>query len=137
MSLVLTRGSVPAGSVPNNAHLFPIRIVAASGTEGVPSEIFVYHRPPLSAPDDSSADIFEAVASASQVEELGLEPVEADEENEVESVPFYRSDTCLFYCRTPAEAQDLWERIKEDAEDLVENIRAAAGLSVGEEHEIP
>jgi hypothetical protein len=131
MSLVLTRQSVsaPVGT----QHTWPLVITAVSTVDGLDSEIFVYH----AALDDdpvNDLDLFECVASLPQMDEIGLVPVL---EEGAYVVPYYRSDTLSFACRSAAEAEELWVKIKADAKDLYNNFQYFVDLSVEDTYTLP
>lgn len=133
MSIVLTLYSVlPEGFMTGTQHAWPLKVVAASTTEGLPAEIFVYHRgagDPLAAPGDPyPGDRCETIASVHQLQELPAGAPAAP--GEVSQTPFYRASTAFFYCRSLEEAAEVWTIIQEDARDLLENYLAAQQLGV-------
>ena len=124
MTVTLTRDALAEATMVNQ-HVWPLKVVAARVDPTFPSEIFVYH----SAVDSSEGDVFEAVASVQQLSELGLAPVVVDT---LTTVPYYRSATLLFYCRSQHEADELWEKVLDDVNDLIENFNAARNLKASE-----
>lgn len=122
--ITLTRQAVVTYESPNR-HTWPLKVTAvASGTppEGVPAleaEIFVYHAGIEWAPLDG--DVFECVASAPQMTEL-------PKDEPAPGVPFYRSAELEFYCRSPEEAETLWEDIQHDVIRLVQNWKSLYNL---------
>lgn len=114
--------------VVNGQHTWPIQISAVSTTVGLPSEIFVYH---ASMGDDPIiGDVFEAVASVHQLSEIQLVPI--PDNGSGGSIPFYRSATLTFNCRTPEEADRIWTVVQADALDLLNNVKALAELTTEE-----
>lgn len=122
MSLTLTRSTVASEEPVPGQHTWPLEVTAVSTTEDFPSEIFVYH----AAMDDDPlvGDVFECVASLNQLGEIGLTPVNTEDE----TIPYYRSDTLTFSCRSAQEAEDLWIKIQADALDLLNNFKAINNL---------
>ena len=120
MSLQLVRSALAVTEPVPGQHTWPLQVVATSTTTGLPSEIFVYH----AALDDDpiQGDIFECVASIHQLDEIGLTPVE--DTGDGVSIPYYRSATLLFNCRSPEEAEDLWVKVQADALDLLNNVKS-------------
>jgi hypothetical protein len=113
-----------ASSLGSNQHVWPLELVIASDWEELPPEIFVYHAMDL---QDLSTARFEAVASVSQILELGLTPYVGDT-----TVPFFRKKELTFACRSPQEAEELWSNIHEDIQDLVSNMSLFQDLGEGE-----
>jgi len=136
MSISLTRSEVPAsGIIAGNRHSWPLQVVAVSTTEGLSSEIFVYHvgaSDGVAVPGDPyPGDRCEAIASVHQMQEL---PVGTPPAPGVSSrVPFYRADTAFFYCHSLEEADRVWGIIQSDTQDLLENFLAAGNLEETEE----
>lgn len=101
-------------------HVWPLKITANSLQEGMPSAVFVFH---ASLEDDPYAgDVFEAVASVQNISELPEGAGGLDSNGEV--CPYYRAPSLTFYARSPEEAEELWEAIVEDVDDLVRNWAA-------------
>ena len=136
MAITLTKATAAPELISGRQHVWPLQVVAVSDTTDLPSEIFVYH---ASMDDDqlNDMDIFECVASVEQLDELGTTPVEADPGNGVEAVPYYRSDTLLFGCRSATELEELWEKIKEDVVDLHLNFMYYQDLQTEETFTTP
>ncbi len=124
MSLSLVREALSIEEPVPGQHVWPLKVTATSTTDGLPSEIFVYH----SALDDDPlfGDLFECVASVHQLDEIGTEPVE--DNGDGTSIPYYRSDELQFNCRSAAEAEDLWIKVQADVLDLVNNFNARDSL---------
>ena len=123
MSLTLTRSAVAETEPVPGQHSWPLEVTAVSTTVNFPSEIFVYH---ASMGDDPLVgDLFECVASLNQLYEIGLTPVDTEEE----TIPYYRSDTLTFSCRSAQEAEDLWIKIQADSLDLLNNFKAINNLT--------
>lgn len=132
--ITLTKAEIPVEEVIANQHLWPIRISVVSTTTGVPNEVFVYHRNTMTD-ESGDSDIFECVASASQLQEFGLSPVMDDGNGN--AIPFYRSAVCEFHCRNAAEAHNLWLSIQADMADLSANVAASLAIVTAEEVVIP
>lgn len=120
MSLTLTRSGITLEESVPGQHTWVLSVVAES--EEIPSEIFVYH---WRGSDPIVGDIFECVASVHQLDEITLEPQDFGDGT---SIPYYRSDTLTFNCRSPQEMEDLWVQIQADALDLLNNFRARESL---------
>lgn len=129
MAITLTRETVIPVVVSGDQHVWPLQVTAVSDTEDLPSEIFVYHS---NMDDDqiNNLDIFECVASVEQLDEIDTAPIEADPDVDppVLAVPYYRSDTLMFGCRSAQEAAELWAKIQEDVADLHNNFLYYAQL---------
>jgi len=114
-----------SGQLPRQ-QAWPISIKA----EGIdmPSEIFVYHvAQSLSA---FTGDIFEAVASPSQLYELPAN--QAAPVSEAYQVPFYRRDICEFVARSASESLRIWEVVQEEVAILVRDFNASNTLGAVE-----
>jgi hypothetical protein len=109
-------------------HSWPLKIVAVSTVAGLSSKMFVYHA--AMGVDDFDGDVFECVASLSQMTELPPDHAAASSGEGDEVVPYYRTDTVNFICRCADEADELWEKIQGDVQDLLANHRAAQQLDV-------
>lgn len=122
----LTRFSTPAQDTLVQRHNWPIR-VDAERLIGVdtyePAKIFVMHQAP---PGGLFGDFFSCVASVQQMEDL---PEDAPEPG----VPFYRVASVTQLCRTPEAAVEFWEAVKSVAQELHDNLEAAAALEAVEE----
>ena len=136
MAITLTRATVAPVLITGRQHVWPLQVTAVSDTEGLPSEIFVYH---ANMDDDqiNDLDIFECVASVEQLDEIDTVPIEADPETGTLAVPYYRSDTLLFGCRSPQEAEELWEKVREDVSDLYYNFLSYSTLQTEDVVTIP
>lgn len=90
-----------------------LSLTCTSDTDFSPA-IFIYHS--TMGDDDYEGDIFEAVASIHQMQDIP----EGDPVYSVEDrvIPFYRKNTCEVLVSSPREAYDLWEDIKEDIQEL-------------------
>jgi hypothetical protein len=113
---------------PNPRHVWPLKVVAISTTPGLPSEIFVYCAN-LGSDPQYPGDIFECVASVSQLYDIGLAPVLV---NSSAQTPYYRKNVLEFDCRSAEEAEDLWIKVKQDVTDLYNNFIAANNLRLDE-----
>lgn len=114
--IVLTKQSIENKEI-EGQHVWPLTITAESEDVSLSSKIFVFH---ASMGDDMYVgDTFEAVASVQQMQELPEDAPGLDVNGE--AVPYYRVATFTFYARTPAEADQLWDAIIEDVDDLTRN----------------
>lgn len=120
MALTLTRNALDWEDSEAGQHVWPL-LVSAVSDDDLTSNIFVYHE----LPDDEVSSVFECVASLPQLSEIGLTPST--------NTPYFRQDSLRFDCRSPEEAQDLWERVEQDVRDLVWNYQWAEGLSLSEQ----
>lgn len=98
---------------------WPLRVTAVSETEGLDSNIFVYHAQSISNP--TPGDMCEAVASIVQMNEL---PVGAPSEIDGQPIPFYRKDTAEFHFHNSDALDDAIEIIKADTAALLRAFRA-------------
>lgn len=105
-------------------HVWPLRITATSSQAGLSSKIFVFHA--ALGDDPYEGDVFEAVASVQQMQDLPEDQAGSDTNGEL--VPYYRSDTLTFYARSPYEADNLWDDIIDDVDDLTRNWAALSNL---------
>lgn len=105
----------------NGQSSWPLRVTAISSDPRLSSAIFVYH---ASMKDDPyEGDIFEAVASVSQMLELPEEAGIAEDCNG-KKIPYYRLSKLEFFCHSAWEMEDLWQKIQGDTNDLVRNFYA-------------
>lgn len=111
-------------------HTWPLRVQAVSAEEGIPSEIFVWHRTASDVIDDAinpfAGDRCECIASVHQLSTLQAHDPEAPT-GEYQA-PFYRSDVALFHCLSLYQAAELKLKIIADTQDLLENFRALAAV---------
>ena len=124
MSIELTREEVTPGIV-GGRHVWPLKVTAASTTAGLSSEIFVYHAD--AGGDLLNGDIFECVASVSQMDDIGLT---ADFISDP-AVPYYRSTILEFNCRSEHELERLWDKILQDVQALHNNFKSWENVSSG------
>ena len=103
-----------------DGHTFWKLKVVATSSGDVSPKIFVYH---ASMNDDKyDGDVFEAVASVPQISEI---PEDAPMSNVGGSVlPYYRTDTLICSLPSPAEANQLWFDVKEDTQELYDQLTA-------------
>jgi len=130
MSISLTRSAVETFANDASVHTWPLRVTCVSTDPAVPNEIFVYHA--AQNDDPLVGDIFECVASVHQLQDIGLAPIYEDGL----TVPYYRSDSLEFHCRSATEAEELWVKIQADALDLLRNAQALAALAAIETVEL-
>ena len=102
---------------PDSLGSYPL-IVRASGFN-IPSEIFIYHA--INSENPYSGDLFEAIATPSQIEELPLNKPFFSDTNE--GVPFYRRNQLEVYFRSLDELNDFWEELKSQTNTLVKNYK--------------
>lgn len=126
MSLTLTRDSVkPVHFADGLQHSWPVRITAVSTISGLPSEIFVYHA--VGQDSATNEDLFECVASVQQITELPATAPQGDPTGKL--IPYYRKAVLEAHCRSADEADELWDKVKDDANDLVVNFRAFGNMT--------
>jgi hypothetical protein len=103
-------------------HVWPIKIVA-EGLNGAPSAVFVYAR---AKDGDKQGDVFQCMVSVPQLEEIStVGPVVIDTTTQT---PFYRTNIAQFVTRSPEEADEVWNSLLEDAQNLALNLDAVADL---------
>jgi len=106
-------------------NMVQLKLDCTVAPAGWSNSIFVFHaNAGPTAADGSHNDLFSAVCSLSQIDELGLAA-------QVER-PFYRQPSVTLLLRSEQEAMDVWTAIADDVQDLVDNARAqlAAGGSI-------
>ena len=134
-TITLQRLAISQAAFPTTGqqHTWPMRITATapSGSELDPA-IFVYKA--MRSDDPWHGDIFECVASAHQMQELGTQPRSLENGD---YMPFYRRDVLDFHCRSAQEHDDLFSKVCEDVADLCANMDALSLLSVEQTITIP
>jgi hypothetical protein len=115
----LTRYDIDPRLNKDKVRAYPLTI-RAKGFNGAPSEIFIYHR--LDTVDPYNGDVFEAVATPIQIEELPLN-CSAEFLEQEQQIPFYRKDLVELYTRSLQEAEYIWEEIKDQTKDFIQNFR--------------
>ena len=114
-----------------SVHTYPIKVtVTANAPEAMSHKVFVYHA--KNKGEASDDDLFEAVASVHQLMEIPPDKPVYDPENAAAYIPYYRTNVMHFHCRSEDEASELWDKVKEDIDDLVMNFSAAAALRAAE-----
>ena len=109
--------------------------VQAVNAVGMSSKIFVYHRGSVNPDTGEFQDIYEAVASPAQMDEIPPDaPYSPDG---LTQVPYYRTDLCQFVTRTVEELDELWTIIQEDVADLVDCLNKLATLQTPETVDFP
>jgi hypothetical protein len=107
-------------------HVWPMRITA-EGLNGAPSAVFVYAK---AKDGDPQGDVFQCMASVPQLEEVStLGPVSV---TDTLQTPFYRTAEALFTTRSAEEADEVWQSLLEDAQNLAINLDAKADLDLTE-----
>lgn len=93
--------------------------IHASSTLGInSSKIFVYH---ASMNDDKfEGDVFEAVTSVHQVAVIPEDT--SIDFDALRVIPYYRSNVLKHFVNDPVEAELLWNDIKEDVQELSEQL---------------
>lgn len=110
-------------------HAWPME-VSANTPEGAPDAIFVYH---ASGDDDPyEGDVFEAVASVQQIRDLPENAPAHDDNGQL--VPYYRKAKAVFMTRSPSEAEELWQAIIDDVDDLTRSLAAVDRAATQETH---
>lgn len=103
-----------------NRHVWPLRVSVTSLQPGLTNNVFVFH---AALQDDLyCGDVFECVASVQQLNDLPENKAAYDDNGKL--VPYYRTNTLVFNARTPLEAEELWDAIKDDTQDLARNWAA-------------
>ncbi len=117
MHIRLTRQGLQTQEI-NGQQVWPLKVTASVIDNSMPSsKIFVYH---ASMGDDAyQGDVFECVASLQQYNDLPEDAAIVEGDGYV--VPYYRLNILYFDCRSPEEADTLWNDIVEDTTDLVNN----------------
>jgi hypothetical protein len=130
MAVQLTRNSVIlVEDTVHSRHVWPLQVTAVSQEEGLSSKMFVYHAEMQD--DPYQGDVFECVASVQQMTELPEDEPGTGQDGNM--IPYYRTDTLLFHCRSTEEAEDLWEKVQADVKDLLQNFMAlTSGLQTQE-----
>ncbi|NDG53460.1 MAG: hypothetical protein EBY39_10620 [Flavobacteriia bacterium] len=96
-------------------------IVRATG-KLIPSEIFIYHEHPGGKNNPYSGDVFEAIATPRQIEELPINrPYAAPDSNDY--IPFYRRNQLELYFLSLAELDDFWQQLQSEVSLLVDNYK--------------
>lgn len=114
-----------------NRHVWPLKVAVVSLTQELTNNIFVFH---AALQDDLyCGDVFECVASVQQLTDLPENKAAYDDNGQL--VPYYRTNSLIFNARTPAEAEELWEAIKDDTEDLARNWAALNNFEDGDSWE--
>jgi hypothetical protein len=119
----------------NGQQVWPLKITAslAAGATMPSAKIFVYH---ASMGDDAyQGDVFECVSSIQQYYELPEDAAVAEGVDYV--VPYYRLDFVQLNCLSPLEADELWDDIVSDVEDLINNFTAKDNLTTSETITLP
>lgn len=120
MSFSVTRTPIEPAIV-RSQHAWRLKATVTSQVTGLPSEVFVYH---ILTPGNDLDEIFECVASLSQLSEIGLDPQMSGSQ----VVPYYRREDLVMDCRSAEEALDVWQKIREDIADLSRNFEASEDL---------
>lgn len=129
MDITLQREGLAVQEV-QGQQVWPLKITAtlAAGASMPSAKIFVYH---ANMGDDAyQGDIFECVSSIQQYYELPVNAAVAEGADYV--VPYYRLDFVQLNCLSPEEADELWDSIVTDVEDLIRNFYAKDDLTVSE-----
>ncbi len=129
--ITITRLSSSATFDDNQQHTWLLKvIVTASSGDGLGAKIFVYHAANKQAVSD--ADVFEAVASIHQMNEIPADAPTFVQGDAEKCIPYYRLSTLTFDCRSAEEAELLWTQVLEDIEDLAANFKARTTLQTEE-----
>lgn len=126
-SIHLTRFDASSDDLPDAIrHAWPLTILA-TGTS-IPSEIFVYHAA-QSGPegyDSFRGDRFEVIASVPQLDEIPKEQPTHGEDGRL--IPYYRRSKLELVCRSPEEANRVWQDVQKEVSKLVLNFNATFNL---------
>lgn len=114
----------------NNIQVLPLKVIA----EGIdmPSEIFVYQA--FDNQDIFSEDLFRCVASVHDLYEFPKNNKVSV--SDLYQIPYYRTNIAVFFCRSAQELERLWEQIKKDTKDLVNNFNADQRLKAVDQTDI-
>ena len=93
--------------------------------------IFVYH---CGITGDPDSDVFEAVASPIQLEQLPATRPTADA---LLTQPYYRQSSATIYCAYAQQAYDLWQELKVEAAILAEEWSRAQTLATTDTYVTP
>jgi len=117
----------------NGQQTWPLKVTASVIDAAMPSDkIFVYHS--AMTDDAYEGDLFECVASIQQYNDLPVNTPVFEGKEDV--VPYYRSNILYFACRSPEEADELWDDVEEDVTDLINNYVALNNLTTSETTDI-
>jgi hypothetical protein len=125
MSITLTRAAVEYERQTGQCA-WPLSVTALSSEPGLSSDLFVYHVYPE---NDEIEEVFECVASLPQMSEIDTSPQLSGDT----IVPYYRKDSFRLDCRSPEEADGVWDLVQADVESLLTDYRRAQGLALEEE----
>ena len=125
--ITLTREAVEPLDAINNMHAWPLRALAVSSDAALSAKIFVYHVTPTTL----MGDAWECIASVHQLDEIPEDEAVADVDGNY-AVPYYRTDTVEFNARSAEHADELWNIIVNDTQDLVNNFKLMDKLSVAD-----
>lgn len=117
--------SLPHEAACVTAHVWPIRIVSTSSNPAVSPKIFVF----LASTEDDAyeGDVFESVASLQQLRYIPEDNAGVDANGEI--CPYYRTNTLTFCARSETEAEDLWNKIASNVDDLVRNLNVVTNTT--------
>jgi len=125
--ITLTRETLQPKVVYNNQHVWPLRVTATADPDSiVDPEVFVYHAAP---DDDVLGDVFECIASVMQMTELPAYASVPDDSNGT-TVAWYRLPSVEINARSPEHAEELWQIIKTDVQELVTQSKALQEMQV-------
>lgn len=121
--LKLIREETSAADAVAQRHQWVVKFTAEYTVDESPAKIFVMRQ---ALADGVFADSLSCVASATQMTDLPEDEPEAGS-------PFYRVAEVTKLCRSAKAAAEFVEKVKDAAQDLVDNLKAAESLSVAEE----
>lgn len=125
MSFTVTRKSLQEKTF-QGQHTWPLEVQVVSTDGSFPAEIFCYRRG-QEGQAAFAGDVFTNVASILDMSEMGLQPALLEGGK---MQPCFRKDTLLFDCRSPSEADQLFEDVLEDIQDLLRNAEAKTRLQI-------
>lgn len=106
---------------PSIPGLNVISVTATADEPGLDDAIFVYRT--ISDTNPMPGDIFQCVASYSQVQEL---PIDTPETVDGVLIPDYRVATAKFVTTDPSDFEEIWAIIQSDTALLINQARFAA-----------
>jgi len=118
----LTRFTADPSIVVGDQHVWPVRVQARG--YNIPSEIFVYRSGQVGDPNESP--VFSCIASVVQLDEIPSETVVGLDNTS--QVPWFRTSELRVVCRSPEEAAEVWNIVRQDVMSLVDNYNLSFAL---------
>jgi hypothetical protein len=108
-------------------YLMEVHAVAVNMTP----KVFIYHRGPVDLETGEFQDIYEAVASPAQLDEIPPDKPYTPEGSATQ-IPYFRTDTLQFVTRTREELAYLWQLVQDDVQQLVNDVNSFEELDIVE-----